>query len=73
MRIITAKQARQFIGKEVLCRSRFSSQDNRVKILGVRGKNVLVDHCGTNNLSYWIRLPDNILESIELPYHEHQP
>ena len=63
MRIITAKQARQFIGKEVLCKDRFYPQEYRVKILDVRGKNALIDDRGTNN---WIWLPNGILESNDL-------
>lgn len=70
MRITTAKQARQFIGKEVLRKGRFSLLEYRATLLDVRGKNVLVDHCGTND---WLWLPDVILESIEAPLPTQQP
>ena len=67
MRIITAKQAEQFIGKEVCY-----AKEVRVKILGVhsKSKSILVDHLGEN---IWLYLPGIALESIELLYHEHQP
>lgn len=63
MRIATKKDARKFIGKEVLyAKDAYTPYGYRVKILEVNGKNILVELFGEK---IWLWLPDVILESID--------
>lgn len=71
MRITTKKDAKKFIGKEVrYAKNAYTPYGYHVKILGVSGKNVLVELFGEK---IWLWLPDVILESIEAPLPTQQP